>query len=271
MSIEQNYPLLYKVLRNWHNESERSPLLLNGLKEEEWELIKNEIIKVFLYCGDVAYNVSAKGIENHPDILTLERKPQKNNIEVEQTREFINQLSLSEFELPFKIGFIPAAHNLNHQSQNALLKTLEEPLKNRYLILGTRAKNKLLPTLLSRATIININQNYVEAGLKPTSTADEGLINFYQNCLKFSPVQRLKRGQEWSEGKTEKINDFFESIIPELRKKLVSSLKNGDIKNARLLTGQLKKALDYSEQLERVSGASPKLIFEAFLVRMPEE
>jgi len=293
--VIEEYPLLFKILKNWKEEPERPPLLLNGLEEKSWNSVKKDIIEIFTQSSKTSL-VSAESTASHSDILILERNPEKNTIEIDQVREFINQMSLSELELPFKIGLIPTAHHLNHQSQNALLKTLEEPLKNRYLILGTTAKSKLLPTVLSRVTVINMDRRPEETGptdsVSPARLAEtdgrtfleiapaldrkrtdepslkKEIMNFYDNCLKSSPHQRLQISREWSGGKTEKIVDFFEFVIPELHYKLISATKDGNVKDAWSLTGQLKKALSCSEQLGRTSGANPKLMFEAFLLNL---
>jgi len=259
--------LLSKILINWPKEPERPPLLLNGIGEKEWSLLRDKIVNIFIAQRENSeYPVfNAEGVIQHPDILVLEKERGKQTVEVKQTRKFIGQLSLSCHELPFKLGLIPAAHQLNVQSQNALLKTLEEPIKNRYLILGTISKNKLLPTILSRATIINIRSDRKE------SDSRNETAGFYEECLRLSPAQRLLKGQEWSKEKTEKIRSFFESIIPELHSQFVSSLSKGQTLKSRELLAELKKALNYAEQLERTSGANPKLLFETFLLRMPKE
>lgn len=255
MTILQQYPVLNKILSNWLNEPVRPPLLINGMSENIWKSLREDIIKIF---------TEKPRMSDHPDILILERELKKQNIEVKHTRDFISQLSMSSYEYPFKLGFIPSAHHLNVQSQNALLKTLEEPLQKRYLILGTISKNKLLPTILSRSTILNINRNLTET--TDSVSLRQEIVSLYEDCLKSSLPQRLEKGQAWSEGKTEKINEFFEFIIPELHKNLVESVKNKKIKTTQTLVEQLKKALDYTEQLGRTSGASPKLLFESFLL-----
>lgn len=256
-------PLLNKILANWRGKPERPPLLLDETSEEDWKWLKGTIVEIF---------TGSPFKPDHPDILILERDPQKNGLDIEQTRNFIGQLSLSHYEMPFKIGLIPAAHHLNIPSQNALLKTFEEPLKNRYLILGTTAKNKLLPTILSRLMIINFSSH---SKTRPGLPLREDILDFYQECRSSSLPERLRKGQVWSEGGTEKINDFFDSIVPilqkKLEKKLAENLNRSNIKTAREIIGQLETALNYSEQLGRTSGANSKLLFEAFLLKIPIE
>lgn|GEM_PF-1584440 len=260
-----HYPLLHRILAHWPTEPERPPLLLNGLAPSDWSTIKNEIIKIFLNSRGNNI-VSAEISEQHPDIIVLERDPKKQTIEIKKTREFIGQLSLSNFELPIKLGFIPFADSLNIQSQNSLLKTLEEPLKNRYLILGTISKNKLLPTILSRSTIVNLDR--VETGFRPVSVMGQEIIKLYEDSLNSSAAERLQEGQIWSGAKTEKIEKFFELIVSHLHTQLIDQLKQGNFEAAQKATRQLNRALDYLNQVQRTSGANPKLLFEAFLLNL---
>src|SRR5690606_7672251 len=53
-----------------------------------------------------------------------------------------------------KIYIIDNCHNMRLESQNALLKTLEEPPEYVTIILITSEKDKIIPTILSRCQII---------------------------------------------------------------------------------------------------------------------
>ena len=139
MKIKKYFPLLEKVLAEWFNSPERPPLLLLGMGIAEWSWLREEILEIVF--SQTGFFVE-KGF-NHPDILVLEKKEDKSVIEIGKnsedlgtTRNFIHNLALSTNFLPFKIGFIPQAGGLGIESQNALLKTLEEPGKNRFIILG---------------------------------------------------------------------------------------------------------------------------------------
>ncbi|MBX0310886.1 MAG: DNA polymerase III subunit delta' [Sulfurihydrogenibium sp.] len=82
----------------------------------------------------------------HPNIMLI----QSNNreIKIDQIREAISFLSLKSSK--GKVLIIEKAENLNTESANALLKTLEEPPSNTLIILTTSNQNQLLPTIVSR-------------------------------------------------------------------------------------------------------------------------
>lgn len=259
MFDRDSYSLLFKILEHWKEESERPPLVLNGLKENNWEELLREIISIF----------AGKSVDfSHPDILLLERDSKKQNIEVKQIRNFVSQMTLSFFEYDFKIGFIPYAQYLNVQSQNALLKTLEEPLSKRYLILGTDSKNKLLPTILSRSVVVNIGSHSESKNDLFDSEETLEFRNIYDKLASSTLPQRIMLGNKLSEGKTEKIKDFFVNAIIYLQKKILEEIENANKEKLTLKKELLKTALNYREQLDRTSGANPKLLFESFLLQI---
>lgn len=257
MQIQQKFPLLYKILSNWHKEEQRPPLLLNGVREEDWAWLKEDIINIF------TKNII---ISNHPDILILEKEEKKQTIEVDKTRHFIEQLSLSDYELPLKIGIIPYAESLNVPSQNALLKTLEEPLPKRYLILGTLSKNKLLPTILSRSMVIELRRYNLPSPNE--SELRQEVIDLFDYCLKATSAKSMQKGIAWSTNNPHNIARFFDLLLPELRKRIKSQLFSNDKEQLQKLSYQIKKVLDCQDQLRKTSGANPKLLFEAFLLQL---
>lgn len=99
--------------------------------------------------------LDAKNI-SHPDFLLIEKEEGKKEINVEKIRQisgFVNQTSaISEN----KVILVDSACNLNKSASNALLKILEEPNKNNFLILISHNLSKVLPTIRSRCQIVKI-------------------------------------------------------------------------------------------------------------------
>ena len=84
---------------------------------------------------------------NHPDFHILESEKQ---LGVDKIREGIAKLIGTAQMGGNKVLLIPKADSMTEAASNALLKTLEEPTLNTYLILITNSVNKLMPTILSR-------------------------------------------------------------------------------------------------------------------------
>lgn len=93
---------------------------------------------------------------NHPDIITLiHEKP--GTIGVEDIRRgIVSDVSIRPYSGKWKIYVINDAEKMSVQAQNALLKTLEEPPDYVVIILLTSNMSALLPTVISRSTVLNM-------------------------------------------------------------------------------------------------------------------
>lgn len=102
--------------------------------------------------NDIASNILGKR-ENNPDYLELTTK-EKQSIGIKETRELIKWLQLKPFQSQAKLAIVYEAEKLTTEAQNSLLKTLEEPPKNSYIILITYNHKRLLQTIISRSELI---------------------------------------------------------------------------------------------------------------------
>ena len=91
---------------------------------------------------------------SHPDLLVLERETDdgkaRKSIPVDEARRLPEFFSKSPSTSPWRVAIIDAADDLNPNSANAVLKTLEEPPPRGVLFLVCHAAGRLLPTLRSR-------------------------------------------------------------------------------------------------------------------------
>ncbi len=69
---------------------------------------------------------------------------------IDQIRAIKRMVSLKSFERGAKVYILSQAQNMTDDAQVSLLKILEEPPPNTYIILTTSSENALLPTILSR-------------------------------------------------------------------------------------------------------------------------
>lgn len=87
---------------------------------------------------------------SHPDISVLGRA----RVSVKEIRNMTDSAYLSANEGMRKIFILEGMERFNSQSQNALLKTLEEPPKGVVFIVTTASKSAVLPTILSRCCVL---------------------------------------------------------------------------------------------------------------------
>lgn len=87
----------------------------------------------------------------HPDQLTISADSQ--SISVDSIRELSNFIHHSALQGGHKVVIIKDAEKMTHSAANALLKTLEEPNPNRYILLTCNDKSQLPATVLSRCSL----------------------------------------------------------------------------------------------------------------------
>lgn len=107
----------------------------------------------------------------HPDfrLVTLQEKTSKEGetrmataIEVEQAREAVDFVQLSTYRAGFRVVLVDPADSVNLAAANALLKVLEEPPLNTVFVLVSDQPRRLLPTIRSRCTRLDIGLPPVE-------------------------------------------------------------------------------------------------------------
>ena len=91
----------------------------------------------------------------HPDFITVD-DPDKKTVPVDLIREARADIYIQPNESDHKIYLFPRAQDMGLPGQNALLKVLEEPPEYGVFLLLTDNPEKLLPTVRSRCTELNL-------------------------------------------------------------------------------------------------------------------
>ena len=127
--------------------------LINGLLKEKnsYNLIKNNS-HPDLFCINNETLISYFQREDKDKVKNKTKK-----IPVGFIREAIDFVMLKSGLSKNKILFIDGAENLTISSQNALLKTLEEPPQNTYIIIQSNRFKCLNQTIYSRCQLIHFN------------------------------------------------------------------------------------------------------------------
>ena len=91
----------------------------------------------------------------HPDFITID-DPEKKTVPVDLIRQARVDIYVQPNEADHKIYLFPRAQDMGLPSQNALLKVLEEPPKYGVFLLLTDNPERLLPTVRSRCTELQL-------------------------------------------------------------------------------------------------------------------
>ncbi len=108
--------------------------------------------------------------KNHPDILSVDLEKDKKIVSIDQIRKIGLKITSKPNEAKYRVVLILNADKMNTQSQNALLKMIEEPPLKTFFILIAQKCETLLPTIISRCRKIrfkplsynNIEQNLIK-------------------------------------------------------------------------------------------------------------
>ncbi len=103
-------------------------------------------------CG--ACRLSDAG--SHPDFRTLTLEEGKNEIKVDHVRELTQFLALTSQRGRGKVAILDPAERMNVSASNALLKTLEEPTDETFMLLVTSVPGGLPATIRSRCQRITL-------------------------------------------------------------------------------------------------------------------
>ncbi len=196
----------------------------------------------------------------HPDILVIEKEAEKRDINVEKVRKiaaFLNQTSSSNKD---KFIIIDSACELNKSAANALLKILEEPHKNNFLILVAHNLNRVLPTIRSRCQMVKVNDlslsdfEKVLQLQKLKFPANE--INFIAEICENSPAIAINCGADLSR--------FYQLFLRSILNKKISDelLKNISDKNFSFTIFEKSCEFFFTRLLKIISGAEVKFFFE---------
>lgn len=102
---------------------------------------------------------------DHPDILIIRADEGKAEITVDHARALNTFLALTPHLGKRRVSIIEAADQLNRSAANALLKTLEEPPAESFVVLVSHSTARLLPTIRSRCQKIHLGKPSSDAAL----------------------------------------------------------------------------------------------------------
>lgn len=86
----------------------------------------------------------------HADVQVVGLHPEKKEIGIDQVKEIQRAAFLRPFEGKNRVFIIDGAETMSAEAANCLLKTLEEPPPNVFILLLSEDETYLLPTIISR-------------------------------------------------------------------------------------------------------------------------
>jgi DNA polymerase-3 subunit delta' len=132
--------------------------------------------------------------DTHPDLFTLGRLGEKNELGIDSLRELLHGFSLRSARGRGKVAILDDADYLSDEAANCFLKTLEEPPPRSVLILIGTSKDRQWPTIVSRCQVVpfaSLPEALVADVLRGADLPDPNLIPRLNRLSEGSPGQAL--------------------------------------------------------------------------------
>jgi len=222
--------------------------------------------------------------KTYPDHLLIETNGK--SIGVDQVRQ-ASRFSEKTAQIGYcKTTLITAAHDMTVSAANALLKTLEEPNANNYIVLLTSELETLLPTIISRCFVLGIRPPVGEkllAELKQSGTdpfvnlshlkelsdpaVNEQYQNFENSFFSFLQNEQIKRSELLAllNDNTDSVR-WLEKVMVKLMRQHYNWLEGTSLLNEQLIWSIYQLVLSAIKQLKLLMQANKQFVFEKLFV-----
>lgn len=116
------------------------------------------------------------GRGSHPDIIYPPDDPKSSTsstLKIDAVRDVTGKLFLKPFEARYRVAIIEDFERAQPRTQDALLKTLEEPASTAMLLLTARSTDGILSTITSRCQVMNLRPLSTDALRRILETRDD--------------------------------------------------------------------------------------------------
>ncbi len=166
---------------------------------------------------------------SHPDLRVMETE--KGSIGIEEIRVLKREVGYSLYEGTKGVWIIKDADKLTQEAANSLLKILEEPPPRVVIILISQAREKLLPTILSRCETIPfslLSSSEIRRALDRYRPPISGKIPLIEKLARGRIGEALLLAQDEAilNLREEILNDLAKNTDPDRSSRLVQSWKS---------------------------------------------
>ena len=178
------------LLGSYQNQKLHHAILLSGKKGVGKSSFAKELVLEILESTN----------QTHPDLLLIEKEAEKKEITVDKIRTIASFSNQTAAISPSKFIIVDSACELNKSASNALLKILEEPHQNNFLILIAHNLSRVLPTIKSRCQIIKAPdltfENFCEILRKKKPSISSEELKFLSDICDNSPAEAINLGAD---------------------------------------------------------------------------
>lgn len=209
------------ITKRLHDASLPHAILLTGsagMGKLDFANTLAELLLCFSASGETCQTCSACQLlkaGTHPDFLLIQPESKGKTIKVDQIRELIEKLSQTPQQGKNQVVIIEPAEAMNTAAANALLKTLEEPTGNIFLILVSHQPTRLPATIRSRCQQIifkitdkEIIKNWLQQQLPTVQN-----IDLLLSLTEYAPLTTLQLAQDNTLAQQEKFSVNLAALV----------------------------------------------------------
>jgi len=190
ISSPRTGPLYEKYLHEWFDD------LFFNILTKEYKLIG----RIFKHEQNIIEHFV------HPDFIKVFPSEKARQYKIDDFKTFFKMQNYAPHSFKNRYYYIPDISNLKSlEIQNKLLKTLEEPIHKNIIFFGNPKKIKILETIRSRATKIQIPIQFDRKVHSNISCPEEFTKSFIKNCN--NALEILKVNSDEIEELTLLVND----------------------------------------------------------------
>lgn len=211
------------------------------------------------FCDEKHIDPFDRTLLTLPTEETTKKTTLKQSIGIEEIKQFQQKLFLRPLRSEYKAVIIYDAQTLTTEAQNAMLKILEEPPEQTLIILTAESTESMLPTILSRCSIITLEEEK-----KNVSNADKEEVSSIIRLLpNMSISQALMVAEKWSKSKQDALH-YLEMIIITLREIYLVNASD------RVIPIQLR-SLQETHTLIKTTNVNVRMALEQLFLSMNNE
>lgn len=209
-------------------------------------------------CGSCPHCRQVAG-GGHAALQVLTVPADRREIPVESVREVIANLQRTAITGRARVLCIDPAERLNEHGQNTLLKTLEEPGNDCFLLLSTARPEQLLPTVRSRVQRLRVLR-------LPAAVLRQELLRRAPDAARFHDTAvaladgALGRALEWCTERAVQLHDLVRAVLADgqrLRPVATARAVLAGARDGRDATAQAREFLAMLRAELRASRAGP--------------
>ena len=220
-TIKIRQPHFYELFTRVFLKQQFAHAYLIESRSEQEGIIFSTWLAEHLFCEDkkegkpcgACVNCERINRNDFPDMLIVE--PDGQSIKVDQIREIKKVFTQKGFESSQNLVIIQQSEKMTTQAANALLKFIEEPDGETYILFLTANSNQIISTIQSRCQLVTL-RNESKESIKETlleHTTNEQAIYLISELMSTSEEAVELLENEWFNGSRETVKKWVDLIL----------------------------------------------------------